>query len=111
MIKDIQKVQSALEGQAMALQPVVDKTALELLKTDPGLMVRYLTDYSVGCGEQVVRRWKELGEYLLVKYNDGYVKDEQGRPRGLGYPTEWLREVLKSKPEQFKLPVWEEKKK
>jgi len=111
MIKDIQKVQSALEGQAMALQPIVDKTAIELQKTDPGLMVRYLTDYSVGCGEQVVRRWKELGEYLLVKYNDGYVKDERGRPRGMGYPTEWLREVLKSKPEQFKLPVWEEKKK
>ncbi|GAG50480.1 unnamed protein product, partial [marine sediment metagenome] len=69
------------------------------------------TDYSVSHGEQVVKRWIELGEHLLTKYNDGYVKDERGRPRGIGYPSEWLKEVLKSKPEQFKLPKWEDNKK
>jgi dipeptidase len=29
----------------------------------------------------------------------------------VGYPSEWLKEVLKSKPEQFKLPKWGEEKK
>jgi dipeptidase len=111
MVKDIQKVQEALEGQFLSLQPAVEKVALELNKADPNLMVRYLTDYSVSQGEEVVRRWIELGEYLLTKYNDGYVKDEKGRPRGLGYPSEWLRKVLESKPEQFKLPVWREEEK
>ncbi|MGB7295734.1 MAG: C69 family dipeptidase [Candidatus Aminicenantales bacterium] len=111
MIKDIQEVQSALEGQALSLQPVVEQTALELKKTDPELLVQYLTSYSVGQGEQVVKRWRELGEDLLTKYNDGYVKDEKGRPRGVGYPSEWFKEVLKSKPEQFKLPTWGEDKK
>lgn len=106
MIKDIQKVQEALEGQFLALQPVVEETALELQKRDPGLMVQYLTGYSVGQGEMVVKRWKELGEFLLAKYNDGYVKDEEGRPRAAGYPSEWLREVLRAKPEAFKLPTW-----
>jgi dipeptidase len=47
----------------------------------------------------------------LTKYNDGYVKDERGRPQGVGYPSEWLKKVLESRPEQFKLPVWEEEKK
>jgi dipeptidase len=107
MVKDIQKIQAALEGQFIALQPTIEKAALELYKTDLKLLVRYLTNYSVSQGDEVVRRWKELGEYLLTKYNDGYVKDENGRPRGMGYPSEWLKEVLKSKPDQFKLPIWE----
>jgi dipeptidase len=111
MVKDIQKVQQALEGQFLSLQPTVEKVALELHKTDPKLMAQYLTDYSVSQGEEVVRRWIELGEFLLTKYNDGYVKDERGRPQGVGYPSEWLKKVLESRPEQFKLPVWEEEKK
>ncbi len=111
MVQDIQKVQSELEGQFLSLQPTIEKTALELYKTDPHLMAQYLTTYSVSQGEQVVKRWTELGEYLLTKYNDGYVKDDRGRPRGVGYPSEWLKEVLKSKPDQFKLPTWGEEKK
>ncbi|MGB2763286.1 MAG: C69 family dipeptidase [Candidatus Aminicenantaceae bacterium] len=109
MVKDIQKVQAALEGQFISLQPVIEKTAIDLYKKDPELLVRYLTNYSVTNGEMVVKRWIELGEFLLTKYNDGYVKNERGRARGVGYPSEWLREVLKSKPEQFKLPAWREK--
>ena len=54
----------------------------------------------------VVKRWIELGEFLITNYNDGYVKDERGRPRGMGYPSEWLKKVLELKPEQFKLPKW-----
>jgi dipeptidase len=111
MVEDIQKVQAALEGQAISLQPVVDKTALALIKTDPELMKEYLTNYSVTQGETVVKRWIELGEFLICKYNDGYVKDENGRARSKGYPSEWLKKVLKLKPEQFKLPGWGEEKK
>jgi len=111
MIKDIQKVQIALEGNFIALQPIIEKTALELSKSDPKLTTKFLTDYSVSHGELVVKRWIELGEYLLTKYNDGYVKDEKGRPRGVGYPSEWLKEVLKSKSDKLKLPKWEDDKK
>ena len=111
MVQDIQKVQTALEGKFLSFQPAIEKIALELYKTDPKLMVQYLTNYSVSQGEQVVKRWIELGEYLLTKYNDGYVKDDRGQPRGIGYPSEWLKEVLKSKPEQFKLPEWGKEKK
>jgi dipeptidase len=106
MIQDIQKVQQKLEGEFFALQPAIEKTALELLKTNPKLAREFLTDYSVSQGQRVVRRWKKLGEALLVKYNDGYVKDERGRPRGVGYPQPWLRNVLKLRGDHFKLPVW-----
>jgi dipeptidase len=108
MIKDIQAVQSELEGSFMAMQPVVEKAALELAGKDQGLLTRYLTDYSVGHAESTVDRWRELGEFLLTKYNDGYIKNEEGRPEELGYPEGWLREVLKLRPDQFELRRWEE---
>jgi dipeptidase len=105
MIQDIQAVQKEIEGTFLSLQPVVEKTAVELAVSDPKLLTRYLTHYSVSQAEQVVSRWKELGEYLITKYNDGYVKDENSRPQEKGYPESWLREVLKSRPEQFRVPV------
>ncbi|MCK4657196.1 MAG: C69 family dipeptidase [candidate division Zixibacteria bacterium] len=105
MIHDIQTVQGDLEGTFLALQPSVERTAIELAESNPELMTRYLTDYSVSHGEMVVRRWRELGEYLLTKYNDGYVKDEKGVPQEKGYPESWLEKVLRSRPDQFRLPV------
>ena len=45
-------------------------------------------------------RWK-LGESLITKYNDGYVQDEKGNARELGYPKPWLREELKKNPGKF----------
>ncbi|MGB2984412.1 MAG: C69 family dipeptidase [Phycisphaerae bacterium] len=103
MILDIQAVQSDLEGTLLALQPAVERTAVDLAKSNPQLMTRFLTDYCVSHAELVVKRWRELGEHLLTKYNDGYVKDEEGRPRENGYPESWLRKVLKSRPDQFRL--------
>ncbi len=107
MIEDIQKVQGELEGIAISSQPAVEKAALELYNTDPDLMARYLTNYCNAHSEYVVKKWIELGESLLTKYNDGYVKDENGRARGVGYPEEWLRRVIKERPEQFKLNEWQ----
>ncbi len=111
MVKDVQKVQAAIEKKALSLQPVIDKTALDLYKADPELMQEYLTNYSVTQGETTFRRWIELGEFLICKYNDGYVKDENGRASGVGYPSAWLKKVLQINPQQFKLPTWGEDKK
>jgi dipeptidase len=103
MIEDIQEVQRDIEEAFLALQPSVEKTAIELGKRDPKLLTRYLTDYSITNAEMVVSRWRELGEELICKYNDGYVKDENGHPQEKGYPESWLREVLRSRPNQFLL--------
>ncbi|UCG52667.1 MAG: C69 family dipeptidase [Candidatus Latescibacterota bacterium] len=106
MIKDIQKVQFEIEDTFLALQPSVEKTAVELSKKNPELMTRYLTDYSISHAELVVERWRELGEYLLTTYNDGYVKDKKGQPQEVGYPESWLRSVISSRPGQFDLESW-----
>ncbi|MEW6366720.1 MAG: C69 family dipeptidase [Acidobacteriota bacterium] len=108
MVKDIQQVQQELEGNFFVMQPAVEQTALGMLKSDPARARRFLTDYSVSAGEQVMRRWRELAEFLFSKYNDGYVKDEKGEPQELGYPDAWLREVIRARPQDFKLPPGEE---
>ena len=51
-----------------------------------------------------MKRWRALGEYLIAKYNDGYVQDEKGHAQEQGYPEAWLRRVLKERPDQFRLP-------
>jgi dipeptidase len=104
MIEDIQAVQAEIEGNFLALQPAVEKTAVELLKTDPELARRFLTDYSVCHAELTVDRWRELGKHLVTKYNDGYVQESPGRAKEVGYPESWLRRVLKERPDQFRLP-------
>ncbi len=104
MAPEILAVQEEIEGTSIALQPTIEKTALALFASDPELMITYLTDYSVSHGEMTVKRWRELGEYLLTKYNDGYVKDENGRPQEKGYPEGWLKRVISERPGQFKLP-------
>jgi len=106
MIQDIRKVQAEIEGNLIALQPEVERTALALAKKNPELLTKYLTDYSVNRGGMIVQRWRSLGEQLIVKYNDGYVKDEKGEPQEAGYSDDWLRGVTTSRPGQFTLPVW-----
>jgi dipeptidase len=103
MKEDIQAVQSELEAAFDALQPVVEKTALALYDRDRALMTKYLTDYSTSRAETVVKRYRELGENLIRKYNDGYVLDADGREKEVGYPESWYREVIRARPERFRI--------
>jgi dipeptidase len=106
MKHDIIEVQKELEDNLSAMQPAVEKAALELYKKDPALAQVYLTDYSAAAATRVVDRYRELGEMLIRKYNDGFVQVEPGRAREEGYTEEWLRKVLHQEPERFKLERW-----
>jgi dipeptidase len=106
IIKDIQAVQKELEGNFFELQPAVEKTALELEKTDTTLAIQYLSDYSITHAKIVVDRWQELYEYIVTRYNDGYINDgkDGGRhPKGVGYGSAWIQRVLKEQPEYYKV--------
>lgn len=105
MIVDVRRLQCAIESRYLALQPAVERTAAELCGTDPDLAALYLTEYSVLHAEDVVRRWRALGEQLLTAYNDGYVQDADGQPHEQGYPEAWLREVVERHPEKLALPT------
>ncbi|MEW6071728.1 MAG: C69 family dipeptidase [Planctomycetota bacterium] len=100
MIGDIRAVQSELEGHHLALQPAVEQTAVELARTNPDLLVRYLTDYSVTHAELVVERYRALGDHLITRFNDGFVGGESR-----GYPEAWRREVVEARPDRYRVPA------
>ncbi|MCX6257252.1 MAG: C69 family dipeptidase [Bacteroidia bacterium] len=109
MIVDIQKVQSELEGKFASYTPVIDESATKLYKADPKLGIQFITEYSVSQGELTVNRWRELGEYLFVKYKDGNVMQEKdgkfltngytqpANPNHPQYPDDWYRKIVKDK--------------
>jgi len=115
MIKDIQKVQTRLENFFINATPGVDREALALWDESPMAAREYLTDYSVAMGNYTVDTWRELGQYLLVKYHDGNVKKEKDgkfernewgvpvMPDQPGYPEWWLKKIAEDHGDNVKV--------
>jgi len=103
MVRDIQKVQARLEDEALNAQDSIDKKALGLYHSDKDKMVAFLTDYSVKQGEKVVDEWRQLGFYLIMKYNDGYVKDADHHIQTKGYPQHWYNTVIRCDGDRYKI--------
>lgn len=96
MINDIQAVQADIEDMYFGSQDAVESAAIQLLKArGPSFAVEFLTRYCVDHAEMNVTRWQQLGDSLITKYNDGYIQDENHRPREVGYPEPTLREEVK----------------
>lgn len=103
MIQDIQKIQKEIEDLTFQLQPAIEATALELLKTNPVLVEKYLTNYCVSNAELNIKKWWQLADFLVTKYNDGYIQNEEGRPQEIGYPEDWLKREVKVNPGKKRL--------
>lgn len=89
LFPSLKEARVELEDAYAARQPKVEQEAKELLSQDPARTVAYLTDYSNRCAQEMMSRWKQLGQYLIVKYNDQVVKPEKDgkflrTPDGLG---------------------------
>ena len=77
--------------------------------------VKFLTWYSTTNSDSATARWKQLGEYLLVKYIDGNVKKEvngqfkrslYGQPASPdfpGYDEDYYRSIVKSAGDRLKV--------
>lgn len=115
-IKDVQKVQRALEDDFTTKQPEIEKEALSLHKKSKAEAVKYLTNYTNSIVADGVAQWKKLGEYLVVKYIDGVIKKEENgkfmrNPYGLpafpsrpGYSEDYYRTVVKETGDRYKVP-------
>ncbi|MGI6401261.1 MAG: dipeptidase [Thermoguttaceae bacterium] len=104
MIPMIKAEQERLENYFYDLSPSIEKAAVEIAKTNETLAIEFLTDYSEMQVEKARDAWEELANALIVKFNDGYTKDEEGKYPNVGYPEEWLRRVVKEKGDQYLLP-------
>jgi len=82
---EIQKVQTDLETGFINTVPAVDAGALALIEKDKTAAIAYLTNYSTGVGADVFNIWKDLYQYLFMKYMDGNIKTKKDVPEGYIY--------------------------
>jgi dipeptidase len=103
MIQDIQAVQREIEDLEFATQPYLELAARKMLAKDPGLVADYLTRHCISHADYYVNKWKDLGDHLITKYNDGYIQKTPGRAMEVGYPAEWLQKEARRNGERMKL--------
>lgn len=121
MFPTLKEVRDSLDNSYFAAQAGVEKKAQELYAQNPQAAVKYLNDYSVEKAQQMLARWNQLFEFLVVKYNDMIIKptDKNGTfektPYGLGatpvrpgYPEKFAKQLVKQSGDKFLVP--EEKK-
>ena len=121
MFPTLKEVRDSLDNSYFAAQAGVEKKAQELYAQNSQAAVKYLNDYSVEKAQQMLGRWNQLFEFMVVKYNDMIIKptDKNGTfkktPYGLGatpvrpgYPEKFAKQLVKQSGDKFLVP--EEKK-
>ena len=118
MIEDLRVVQNRLENTYADAQAGIESAALAMYEKNPAKAVEFLTNYTNMAAECAIDEWKKLGEYLIVKYNDGVIKKtnadgsimrpehEHGHNAPLvrpGYPKEFLEEIVKATGDRYKV--------
>ena len=113
VIDDIRAKQKELEDGYQGLVSQIDAQALELYAKDPEQAIHQLTNFCSQAGANTVARWKELDNYLLVKYLDSNIKQEENgkfkrngygypaKPQQPGYPDSWKKAVIEATGDRF----------
>ena len=117
MFPTLKEVRDSLDNSYFAAQAGVEKKAQELYAQNPQAAVKYLNDYSVEKAQQMLARWNQLFEFMVVKYNDMIIKptDKNGTfkktPYGLGatpvrpgYPEKFAKQLVKQSGDKFLVP-------
>lgn len=115
MIGDLRTEQNRLEDMYASAQEGIESTALKLYAQDQAKAKAFLTDYTNMCANTAVESWKKLGEFMIVRYNDGVVKRMKNgqiekpktgncapvvRP---GFPEEFKKEIVKQTGDRYKV--------
>ncbi len=115
IIEDIRKAQTELEDKFEKMGPAIDNAASSLYEQDPALAREFLTDYSHNQARITVNKWRELGQFLMVKYLDGnihpeedgeFLRNEHGNPAPAefpGYDEKFYERVVDDAGEKLKM--------
>ncbi|MDD3568826.1 MAG: C69 family dipeptidase [Bacteroidales bacterium] len=115
-IVDIRKKQNELRDKFEAFIPAIDKAAMTLYEQDPKLATQFLKEFSHNTAINTVNEWRDLGNFLLVKYLDGNVKQEENgeflrnpwgfplSPRHPEYPDSWKKIIIEETGDKFLQP-------
>ena len=115
MIKDIRKVQKSLEDKFEQTQPAIEQTARMLYNQSPDLARQFLTEYSNMQAELTMNKYRDLGQFLFVKYLDGNLHEEKdgkflrnpsGKPsecKHPGYDQHFYEQIVKDTGDKLKM--------
>ncbi len=121
MIEDIKKVQTNLEDKFENYAPAIEVAARQLYERDSDLAKEFLTEYSLNQATITVSKWKELGQFLMVKYLDGnlhpekdgiFLKNSHGNPHHAefpGYSEEFYKKIVEETGDRLKMKELETK--
>jgi dipeptidase len=98
MMQDIRARQAEIENKLFADQPVIERIALEMAKTEPDRARVFISDYSNRVAQENYMKWWELADKLVTDYQDGGSRTS-GAKRSI--PADWLE---KQGPFGTKLP-------
>lgn len=104
MIEDVKakqlQVQSQLISEYRALE--TEQLATDSKKT----RAENFTAFSEQKASELLSEWTQLSNILIVKYNDGLVRDSDMRAKSKGYSEDFYRKAIADDKERV-LPVWE----
>ncbi|HLU38949.1 MAG TPA: C69 family dipeptidase, partial [Planctomycetota bacterium] len=103
VLPDVLAAQREHEEWFVQRQAAIDQAATALAG-DPAALARYLTEVAVATGDKLFADWSALGRRIVAKHVDGYVKQDNGRARGVGYGEEWLRRVVAERGDALVVP-------
>ncbi|MCQ2216922.1 MAG: C69 family dipeptidase [Paludibacteraceae bacterium] len=116
MEKDIKKVQLDIETKLEDNLEVIEVAAKSLFSKSPEFAARFLTEYSENQALIMMDQWKNLGEFLMIKYCDGNIKRERnqkfidngwGVPDKIiqpGYSTQYYKNIIDATGTRYKVP-------
>lgn len=118
MVGDMRSVQNSLEDMYANAQEGIESAALKLYQEDPQKAKEFLTNYTDMAARTALDSWKKLGEFLIVRYNDGAVKrvkngklvrPETGNSAPLdrpGYSEEFLKKLVEETGDRYLMKTW-----
>lgn len=114
LFPSLKEVRDSLDNSYFAAQKEVEAKAQELYAQNPQQAVKYLNDYGIEKAQQMLARWKQLFQFMVVKYNDmiikptdkdgNFVRTKEGlgaRPVRPGYPEKYAKELIKQTGDKF----------
>jgi dipeptidase len=115
LINDVRTLQKNLEDTFNQAQEGIETVAAGIYTQNKEEAKTFLTNYTNMTAQHTYDSWKHLGEYLIVKYNDGVIKRERngkfernaiGHPAPVirpGYPKDFLEEYVRQTGDRYKI--------
>ena len=113
----LEKQRNALEKKFIQDTKNVEAEAQALLNSDPAAARQRLTEFSNESARYMMRKWRDLGQYMIVKFNDMTIKPEDAdgqfsrtpdgfgaTPKRPGYTDEYKRVIIRETGEKYRIP-------